>query len=220
MVSLYKTSIELSIENNLITGKGKMLTSLMNCSFEAFLGNNVKFLDMNDCLIFIKNVLSEREDRKFKDEDILDNNINKHKVLKRLRKQFDEDVDDYNENILNVILSNCDKEDLNRIYYKNNLNAFFKNNKKIKAIYRECIIRTEKYENPDESKTPEYLRNLLNELWSYLEEYVLYKHEYVDRVYRTKYKPRKRVLVIDTDSKLESIKLFNCWESFVSKSAA
>ena len=111
-------------------------------------------------------------------------------------------------------------EDLNRIYYKNNLNAFFKNNKKIKTIYRECIIRTEKYENPDESKTPEYLRNLLNELWSYLEEYVLYKHEYVDRVYRTKYKMRKRVLVIDTDSKLESIKLFNCWENLCSKSAA
>ena len=199
--------------------KGKNLTSLANCSFEAFLGNNVLFLDMNDCLMFIKNVLKEKKNRKFKDEDILDKNISKRRVLQKLRRTFDEDCEDYNEVIIDNILSNCSQEDLNRIYYKNNIEAFFKNSK-IKNLYARAINETDVYVNPDEDKTPEYLKNYLEELWSYCEEYVLYRHEYVDRVYRTKYKMRKRVLVIDTDSKLESIKLFNCWENLYSKSAA
>ena len=171
---------------------------------------------MNDCLMFIKNVLKEK--RKFKSKDIIDRNISKLRVLQRLRKQFDEECTDYDEILLGNILSNCTQEDLNRIYYKNNLHGFFKN-KKIRDLYREAVNRTDVYVNPDEEQTPEYLRNLLNEIWDYVEEFVLYRHEYTDRVYRTKNKMRNRVLVIDTDSKLESIKLFNCWKSFNSKSA-
>lgn len=196
-----------------ITAKGKNLTSLANCSFEAFLGNNVLFLDMNDVLIFIKNVLSEKKNRKFSDSDILDRNISKRRVLQRIRRTVAKECDDYDEVIVDNILSNCSNEDLNRIYYKNNIEGFFKNTK-IRNLYKKAINETDIYVNPDEDKTPQYLKDYLEELWSYTEEYVLYRHEYVDRVYRTKYKKRKRVLVIDTDSNMVYL---NPWINFTTK---
>lgn len=184
-----------------ITAKGKQLISTATCAFEAFLGDNVPFLDMNECLIFIKNILKESNKREFNDKDILDFNVDKYEVLERLRNNFDEECNDYDENILMDILKNCSKEDLNRIYYKNNIYAFLRHSK-IKKLYRRIITETDVYNNPEEYLTPDHLKEKLGEMWAYLNEYVLYRHEYVDRVYRVKNKKRKVALVIDTDSEI------------------
>lgn len=182
-----------------ITAKGKQLISVATCAFESFLGDNVPFLDMNDCLIFIKNILKENTTRKFSD-DILDNDISIYKVYDRLINNFDTDsCTDFDKDVILRLLKNCSKEDLNRIYYKNNIFEFLRN-KKIKKLYRKMIVNTEIYTNPDEDKTPPELKMMLEEMWDYLKEFVLYNHEYVDRVFRVKNKMRRVALVIDTDS--------------------
>lgn len=184
-----------------ITAKGKQLISLATMAFEAFLGDNVAFLDMNDCLIFLKNIIKEGSDRKLNDKDILDSNVTVNEVIFRLRDNFDEECTDYDESVLYRILRNCTKEDLNRIYYKNNLFAFMRNSK-IKKLYREIATSVKVYINPDEYATPEHLKKKLEKLWEYLGEYVFYRHEYTDRVFRVKNKMRRVALVIDTDSNM------------------
>ena len=56
-----------------ITGKGRQLISVATVAFDMFIGHNVYYLDLDDCIMYIKNV--DNEVRKYKDEDVLDNNI-------------------------------------------------------------------------------------------------------------------------------------------------
>jgi hypothetical protein len=156
---------------------------------------------MNDCLIYLKNIIKEGVDRQFKDKNVLDINITLNEVLYRLRDMFDQECQDYDENIIYRILRGCSKEDLNRIYYKNNIYDFLRNNK-VKRLYRESLTCVELYNNPEEHKTPKVLRDNLEDLWALLNEYVFYNYEYTDRVYRVQNKERCVALVIDTDSKL------------------
>ena len=158
------------------------------------------FLDMNDCLIFIKNILKEKGDRKLKDKDILDYNVSVSDVMAILIGNFDDEATDVDPAVLKQILNNCSQEDLNRIYFKNNLFEFC-NQSKIKSMWRNIIENAEGYKNPDPDKTPKVLRELLDDIWIYIKEYVFYRHEYVDRVYRVTNKERKVALVIDTDSR-------------------
>lgn len=183
-----------------ITGKGRHLISVATIAFDTFLGGNIKFLDMNDCLYYIKNILSEQSDRKFKDKDVLDHNISKYQLKQRLINLF-ENKYDCNEILLGRIINNLDKEDINRIYYKNNLMEFCSNSM-IKEKIREYVLSVDVYVLPDGEKAPEELKNKMAYVWKYLEEYVVYNHQYVDRVYRVLNKTRKSVLVIDTDSNM------------------
>ena len=175
------------------------MISLATCAFESFVGDNVAFLDMNDCLIFIKNVIKEESNRKFSDKQFIDNNVTVNKVINRLKNNFDKDATDIDEALLYRILRNCSQETLNRIYYKNNLFSFL-SNKKINKLYRQMVLTEKLYLTPEESDTPEELRVRLNYIWDILDEYIFYNHEYVDREYRVKNKNRKVALVIDTDS--------------------
>ena len=183
-----------------ITGKGRHLISVATIAFDTFLGGNIKFLDMNDCLYYIKNIVSEQSDRKFRDKDILDHNVTKYQLKQRLISLF-ENRYDCNEILLNRIINNLDKEDINRIYYKNNLIEFC-NNSFIKEKIREYTLSVDVYVLPDGEKAPKELKDKMAFVWDYLEEYVVYNHQYVDRVYRVLNKTRKSVLVIDTDSNM------------------
>ena len=166
---------------------------------------------MNDCLIFIKNVLKESKNRKINDKDTLDYNVSVYDVTARLIANFDDEATDVDPAVIRQILVNCSQEDLNRIYFKNNLFEFC-NQTKIKSMWKNIIENAKGYKNPDPDKTPKELRELLDEMWFYLNEYVFYRHEYVDRVYRVTNKERKVALVIDTDSNMVYL---NPWVNFI-----
>ena len=196
-----------------ITAKGRQLISCATCGFDMFLGNNVKFLNFDDCMIYVKNIINEKPNRKLKDKDYLDANIDVFEVYLKLYSYF-EDKTNCNRKILLQFLKNCSKEDLNRIYYKNNLEDFCINSK-IKELMNDFLTTEKVYVNPDKGKTaknyPE-LAKKLDDFWIILEEYILYNYQIPDRVFRVLNRKRKRVLVIDTDSNMLDM---GSWLNFV-----
>lgn len=197
-----KTSLFYNLEcASGITLKGRELISTATIAFDCFLGNNCRFFDMNDCIIYIKNIL--REERKYKDKDFIDKNVPLEIVVDRLYSMFYNKYD-CNINLIKNILRNVSQEDLNRIYYKNNLKAF-SINKKITDTWIDIVTCVDKYVNPAEDKTPEHLKKKLNKFWEILEEFVLYNYMQTDRILRVTTKERKAVLVIDTDSNMVHI---------------
>lgn len=197
-----------------ITSKGRELISTATCAFEGFLGDNVAFLDMNDVLIYIKNVLSEKKKRKLKDKDWLDRNMTAQDVMNRIKSNLDEECKDFDEPMVRVILNNCDQEELNRLYYKNNIFKLFDNSKRLREIYREGVMSVDQYVIPEEWATPEPLKSKLNLMWEVLNEYVLYNYNYIDKVFRVKNKTRRVALVIDTDSNMVYL---DPWIEYVNK---
>lgn len=193
-----------------ITLKGQQLISAATCGFDMFLGNNVKFLDFDDCMMYVKNILNEKENRSLKDSDFLDRNIRVEEVYQLLYSYF-EDKNHCKRNILYNILKHCSKQDLNRIYYKNNLEAFCKN-KVIRNIMNDFLTTVDVYVDPSEKKTPPELKTKLDNFWLVLEEFILYNYQIPDKVFRVLNRQRKRVLVIDTDSNMIDM---GAWVNFV-----
>ena len=184
------------------TAKGQSLIGVATLTFEAFLSDNVKFLDMNDCMIFIKNVLTEK--RTFEDDEILDENIDSTYVYYRLRDnmEFEKDFDGPR---VRSMLRNCSKVELNRLYYKSNLYEFC-NTKYMKNKLHEIAFDIDSYNDPDldagEDILPLHFKTKLEGLWKLLEEYVFYNYEYTEKIYRIKTQKRKTVVVVDTDSNM------------------
>ena len=54
-----------------ITSQGRALTSSMTLHFEQFLANNVKFGSLDQVIEFINHICSERMNRKFNDNIVL-----------------------------------------------------------------------------------------------------------------------------------------------------
>ena len=189
-------------------------------AFDAFLGSHIVFISMEECLLYIKNICNEVG----KINDKFLHNVGRITLRNKLLSFFDNEKD-CNIKLLDSILVNLSKSELNRIYYKNNIYEFCKIDK-IKDLIHKSVTCIEHYDNPSEDKTPEELKVLLEEFWIYLKEFVFYGYQYTDRVYKLVNKQRKAVLVIDTDSRLEHIvvtlyeNLFNCWKVFNRESAA
>lgn len=181
-----------------ITGKGRHLISTATCAFEAFIGDNYIFLDMDDCLMFIKNVLNEKADRNFDDNIILDNNVSRERLIIRLRDNMDNPMD-FNEDLIRGMVYNMNIEDVNRLYYKNNLFDFCRN-QYIRKMWDKILLSTHDYRTLD--KTPEDIKHDLDIMWDYIKEYVLYNYQFKEKYYRVTTKKRKVVLVIDTDSNM------------------
>lgn len=181
-----------------ITGKGKQLISTATCAFEGFIADNVKFLNMDDCMIFIKNILSEN--REFDDKFILDRNITVEECLLRLRDNMEYE-EEFEIHRVRKLLYSLNKTDINRIYYKNNLFGFCRNSY-VKNILEQSAMLSNDYRTPEPKDTNTELKTILDSLWELLEEYVFYNYQYTEKFYRVQTHKRKAVLVIDTDSNM------------------
>lgn len=166
-----------SFIQNSITLTGQDLISVSIYFIESFLSNNKKFDNLDDVIDFINNICTE------KDYNILDyvNNIKtKDQVKKYLIGHTNVPID---VSILDAILSKRTEEELNKIYYTNQLmelldNDYFKNK-------LSTVISTG---NIDED-----LVKLISKINSY--NYVT-----ADRFSKITSQTRKSVLVSDTDS--------------------
>ena len=177
-----------------ITATGQSLISTTNSTFEYFLSNNNPFFDMNDCLQFISNCL---KDEKHLSSDFLEDQ-SVEKVVKYLSTLFF-NKKDCKEEILYKLISGCTQEDINRIYYKNNLYEFIKLkpiDKIIKYIFNNVTV----FQDPN--KVPDSIIKPLDDLWAYLDEFVAYRSFAFDRIERLKTKERHTVTTIDTDSNM------------------
>ena len=67
-----------------ITRQGRSSITASIMLFESFLANNIKFGSLNQIIAFIDHVLQEKPNRKFSDNDILDNSVSKESVFAKL----------------------------------------------------------------------------------------------------------------------------------------
>lgn len=180
--------------------------------FESFLANNVKFGSLNEVMQFIDNVMKEKPNRKFNDRDIIDHDIHLNDVFAQIvltcgyrwiptRSEL---------NIIWNTLMNIDQENLNRIYYKNNLYEFFSNRSMKRALSLILHQLNEPYLNPN--KPPKEIKAELDTLVDIIREYVYYSYSYIDRIDRMDNMVKSVCVISDTDSAIISL---DPWYRFV-----
>lgn len=190
------------------TARGQALISTAFNAFEDFLCDNVLFESMDECLIFINNIIKEKKNRKKNDEKWVENKTTSE-VVDRIVNKF-EDPNTCDKDIIKRIVKNLSQEDKNRIYYKSNIYEFFRNSKKARQLLKNIVQDSHNFLNPDEP--PKYIGEQLDKLRPAVLEYVHYNHPTPNRVQRLKTHTRKCVIVIDTDSNF--INLYP-WVEFV-----
>ena len=186
------------------TATGQSLISTAMCTFENFFSDNVKFIDYDDFVVYVNNILKE--------EYILDTSFLGNKTVKevynRLKNKFINYKEIYDFPICNI-LKNLNQMELNLLYYKNNLYEFSKL-PKIKKMLFNMIDKVDRFLNPN--KVPDIIKKDLEELWRYYDEFVVYNYFAFDRIGRLTCDTRDTVCTIDTDSNM--LTLYE-WVSFV-----
>ena len=168
--------------------------------FEAFLANNIKFGSLNEMIMFIDNVCQEKNNRHFDDSTILDRPVTVEEVFNKLiltcGYQWFPDMTDMD--IVWRIINRLSQEDLNRIYYKNNLYAFIDNELPSNIV----IDILGSLETPffDPNKPPSSISDKLGALTDLVLEYVFYNYQVIDKIERIERLIREVVVVTDTDS--------------------
>lgn len=196
-----------------ITRQGRSYISCSIMLFESLLANNVKFNNLNECITFINNVEHEKEQRKLLDNTVLDRNITLEECFYKLMDTADMMIWIPTEDEMDRVweyLRGLPQEDINRIYYKNNLYTFCE-----LPIVQDLLIKIlkslkEPFMNPN--KPPKYIIDDLDALVTLIKEYVYYPHFYIDKLDRIEYMQRDIVAICDTDSTIIS---FDAWYNFV-----
>lgn len=193
-------------------GRSSITSSIM--LFESFLANNIKFGSLDEIISFIDHVVTEKNERKYKDSDILDENISKESVFAKLILScgYRWLPDDADEEIVWRILNRLDQTELNRIYYKNNLFSFFDNSLPLRII----INILKKLDSPfiDPNNPPSSIMDDLDLLVDLIKEYVYYHYQTIDKIERAETLIRQVDLTTDTDSCIITL---NPWYQFISE---
>lgn len=180
-----------------VTTQGRSLISSAGLQFEMFLANGAKFGSLNEIITFIHNITNEN--RIYSDNLILDRNITIEECFYQVMMTcgFNYIPTKEDLNIVWDIISVLPQEDINRIYYKNNLYEFMSNKSMEKAII--YMLKTLETPYLDPNEAPEEIKVELDEFCSILMEYVYYSHQIIDRL--DKYDNMYRSICIITDTK-------------------
>lgn len=185
-----------------ITRQGRSSISASIMFFESFLANNIKFGSLDEIMTFIDHVCMERDSRKpeFSDQNILDRPISREECFNKLILScgYNWIPDMIDMDMVWATIFRLDQEDINRIYYKNNLYAFFDNRTPMDML----INTLASLESPffDPNKPPETISFQLSLLTDLLKEYVFYNYQIIDKIERVERLIREEVVVVDTDS--------------------
>lgn len=176
------------------TATGQSMISTAMCCFEDFFSDNVKFIDFDDCSRYISNIMNET----FNGDISLVDDKKPHEVFERLKNKFIDYKENYNHPLFSMLM-HLDQNNLNRIYYKNNLYEFVRL-PKIKKLLFKIIDETELFLDPN--KPPKDVLPDLELLWSMIEEWVVYNYFAFNRIGRLTCDKRDTVTTIDTDSNM------------------
>lgn len=187
-----------------VTSQGRAFISTLIMCFEMFLNNNVKFGSLNETIEFINHIISEQNIRRF-DDKILDRNISAEECFAKIILSCgyrwipsEEEME-----IIWRVINNLTQENINRVYYKNNLFEFVSNSK-IFNIVKSILKKLNKplFNSLDIPSEIALDIRLFSDL---LEEYVYYKYMVMDRIDRTDQMIKTVIAVSDTDSAIVSL---------------
>ena len=181
-----------------VTRQGRSYISCSIMLFESLLANNVKFNSLNEVITFIHNVEHERPKRKFIDAAILDRDITLAECFYKLMTTVDPTIWIPTKDEMNRVweyLRGLSREDINRIYYKNNLYTFCE-----LPLLQDLLIKIlSELDAPfmDPNKPPKNIKDDLDALVELIKEYVYYPHFYIDKLDRIEYMQRDVVAICD-----------------------
>ena len=191
------------------TASGQSLISTTMTVIENFMGNNVKFIDLEDCMFYINNIISEKHNMK---SDFLDN-VDHDAVLDYLKGRFFDFKPEYEYPIFKILI-NLSQDDLNRIYYKNNIYKF-NGLRKIRILLTKVLLDTDSFLDPNidskKNKLSEDAKQGIELLWKYYKEFVFYNYFSYNRIGRLRYDPRKSIVTVDTDSNMVDLGIWIDW---------
>lgn len=186
------------------TGTGQALIATAETSFEALLEGNIKFFDLDECLLFIDRVVKTDMDMNFKVSNPYSDDMVKC-VVDRLLSQFRDDQshnDDYRA-MLTTIVSNLSDYDQLRLYFKNNLYVFLRDVSEVKELLTILCSETKSFRNPN--KVPEEIEDTITTLWQYIFHNVCHIHPTRSRIVRDSQHTRFATVTQDTDSTMVTI---------------
>lgn len=201
-----------------ITRQGRSYISCSIMLFESLLANNVKFNNINEVITFINNVQHEAPNRMILDEAVLERDITVAECFFKLMNTSDMMLWVPTEEEMSLVwsyLSGLSREDINRLYYKNNLYMFCDLPVVSTLLVKILCELEEPFMNPN--KPPKNIKDDLNALVDLIKEFVYYPHFYVDKLDRIEYMQRDVVCICDelaslySGNTVEEIFL-NCWE--------
>ena len=183
-----------------VTGTGQALICTAETSYEQLFANNTKFYDMDECLLFISRIVNKAE---YKHIDLLpeiDGIYDKTIAWLLDSFMYRNKVD---MNLLEKVVRNLSLEDVHKVYFKNNIEAFFTEIPRIGEILTKIINETTEFRNPNE--VPKYIKEDLEELWDLCEEFCAHNYTVRNRIERDKYHKRKVIITQDTDSTMATL---------------
>lgn len=206
---LYNVNVATSV-----TSAGRTYISTASLLFEAFLANNVLFGSVDEVLEFINHIANEKPNRKYHDEEILNHYITAEECFAKIVLEcgFRWIPNDDELDIIWRVINNLSQQDLNRVYYKNNLYEFCLNTKVSDLIVK--ILQKLKTPYFVSLKPPKEIIDDLNYFTDLLKEFVYYRYMYIDRIIRCDNMIKKVIAVSDTDS---CILTLDPWYRFVLK---
>lgn len=191
-----------------ITMQGRSCIAAAILLFESFMANNVKFGSLDEIVTFIVNI--RREERQF--YGILDDDISVDECFFQLISTCGFHYRPSEEDMMIIwdMLNQMPQEDINRIFYKNNLFWFVENRKVMGMIVD--ILSTLNVPFIDPNEPPEEIKGKIDYLYEVLKEWVYYENQYMDRIDRSENMYRCVSILTDTDSCFIS---FDGWYRFI-----
>lgn len=174
------------------------------------MNNNVPFGSMNELIEFIHNVLEEP--RTYNSIDIITNHASIDETFFQLLSStgFGWIPTEDEMHIIWEILNGLGQDDLDRLFYKNNLFNFIDNQPIRQAIL--YMLQTLKAPFMDPNDPPEEISDALDEFYGVLKEYVYYDKQIIDRLEKMDRLIRSVSIIQDTDSAIIS---FDGWYQYV-----
>lgn len=196
-----------------ITMQGRSCIAAAIMLFEATMANNVKFCSLNDVVTFINNVRRE-PDRKYPQEVIIDPDkyVNVEEVLFKIFYScgFYWIPTEKELTLIYDMIAQLNQRELNKLFYKNNLYWFVENS----VVNAKIVEILSSLDTPflDPNSPPDSIKDLMDELYDMIFEWVYYDKQYCDRIDRAENMIRYVSMLTDTDSCFIS---FDGWYRYI-----